>query len=187
MDDTLVRPSEFKVENVFTLERLERSDLDSILTCQAKNSNVTTSSDCSTLTVLLLLGLTLHTTWRDMSEDLVTNNEVHTDLDPGESPDWSVEVSLVDKPECLLAKHLDKHLALCSDSRTVRMLIEELLEESEGDAGMGQVLDLLVLTSYSLADLSGLVRPGLCATVQSQEAGTWSVSGQIRDWSGSSC
>ena len=48
--------SEFKVENVFTLERLERSDLDSILTCQAKNSNVTTSSDCSTLTVLLLLG-----------------------------------------------------------------------------------------------------------------------------------
>ena len=159
MDDTLVRPSEFKVENVFTLERLERSDLDSILTCQAKNSNVTTSSDCSTLTVLLLLGLTLHTTWRDISEDLVTNTEVHTDLDPGESPDWSVEVSLVDKPECLLAKHLDKHLALCSDSRTVRMLIEELLEESEGDAGMGQVLDLLVLTSYSLADLSGLVRP----------------------------
>ena len=56
MDDILVRLSEFKVENVFTLERLERSDLDSILTCQAKNSNVTTSSDCSTLTVLLLLG-----------------------------------------------------------------------------------------------------------------------------------
>lgn len=39
VDDTSVRPSEFKVENVFTLERLERSDLDSILTCQAKNSN----------------------------------------------------------------------------------------------------------------------------------------------------
>ena len=42
----------------------------------------------------------------------------------------------MEKPECLLAKHLDKHLALCSDSRTVRMLIEELLEESEGDAVM---------------------------------------------------
>ena len=61
MDDTLVRPSQLKVENVFTLERLERSDLD-------------------------------------------LDTEVHTDLDPGESPDWSVEVSLVDKPECLLAK-----------------------------------------------------------------------------------
>ena len=143
------------------MERLERSDLDSILTCQAKNSNVTTSSDCSTLTVLLLLGLTLYTTWRDISEDLVTNTEVHTDLDPGESPDWSVEVSLVEKPECLLAKHLDKHLALCSDTRTVRMLIGELLEESEGDAGMGQVLDKMTGTggSYGLADLSGLVRP----------------------------
>ena len=86
MDDILVRLSEFKVENVFTLERLERSDLDSILTCQAKNSNVTTSSDCSTLTVLLLLGLTLHTTWRDMSEDLVIITEVHTDLDPWRLP-----------------------------------------------------------------------------------------------------
>ena len=39
-----------------------------------------------------------------MSEDLVTDTEVHTDLDPLEAPDWSVEVSLVDKPECLLAK-----------------------------------------------------------------------------------
>ena len=47
-----------------------------------------------------------------MSEDLVTDTEVHTDLDPLEAPDWSVEVSLVDKPDCLLAKHLDKHLAL---------------------------------------------------------------------------
>ena len=118
MDDTLVRPSQLKVENVFTLERLERSDLD-------------------------------------------LDTEVHTDLDPGESPDWSVEVSLVEKPECLLAKHLDKHLALCSDTRTVRMLIGELLEESEGDAGMGQVLDKMTGTggSYGLADLSGLVRP----------------------------
>ena len=70
-------------------------------------------------------------------------------------------MSLVDKPECLLAKHLDKHLALCSDTRTVRMLIWELLEESEGDAGMGQVLDKMTGTggSYGLADLSGLVRP----------------------------
>ena len=69
MDDILVRLSEFKVENVFTLERLERSDLDSILTSQAKTSNVTTSSDCSTLTVLLLLGLTLHNTWILLGQD----------------------------------------------------------------------------------------------------------------------
>ena len=39
VDDSSVRSSDFKVENVFTLERLERSDLDSILTCQAKNNN----------------------------------------------------------------------------------------------------------------------------------------------------
>ena len=41
------------------------------------------------------------------------------------------------------------------------MLIEKLLEESEGDAGMGQVLDKMTGAggSYGLADLSGLVRP----------------------------
>ena len=106
-------------------------------------------------------GLTLHATWRDMSEDLVTDTEVHTDLDPLEAPDWSVEVSLVDKPDCLLAKHLDKHLELCSDSRTVRMLIGELLEESEGEPGLGEVLDKMtgVGGSYGLTNLSGLVRP----------------------------
>merc|ERR1719315_285220 len=50
--------------------------------------------------------LTLHCTWRDMSEDLITDSAVHTDLDPLEAPEWSVEISLLDQPECLLAKHL---------------------------------------------------------------------------------
>ena len=111
--------------------------------------------------ILLYVGLTLHTTWRDMSEDLVTDTEVHSDLDPLEAPDWSVEVSLVDRPDCLLAKHLDKHLQLCSDRRTLRMLIGDLLDESEADPGVSQVLDKMsgVGGSYGLSDLSGLVRP----------------------------
>ena len=97
----------------------------------------------------------------DMSEDLVTDTEVHSDLDPLEAPNWSVEVSLVDRPDCLLAKHLDKHLQLCSDTRTVRTLIGDLLEQTEGDSGVGQALDKItgVGGSYGLADLSGLVRP----------------------------
>ena len=104
-------------------------------------------------------GLTLHTTWRDMSEDLVTDTQVHSDLEPLEAPDWSVEISLVDKPDCLLSKHLDKHLLLCSDTRTVRMLIGDLLDESLADPGVSQVLDKMSGGSYGLTDLSGLVRP----------------------------
>ena len=95
-----------------------------------------------------------------MSEDLVTDTQVHSDLDPLEAPDWSVEISLVDKPDCLLSKHLDKHLLLCSDTRTVRMLIGDLLDESLEDPGVSQVLDKMSGgPSYGLTDLSGLVRP----------------------------
>ena len=94
-----------------------------------------------------------------MSEDLVTDTQVHSDLEPLEAPDWSVEISLVDKPDCLLSKHLDKHLQLCADSRTVRMLIGDLLDESQEDPGVSQVLDKMSGGSYGLTGLSGLVRP----------------------------
>lgn len=39
VDDSFAQLSEFKVENVLRLPSLRRSDLDSILTCQAGNSN----------------------------------------------------------------------------------------------------------------------------------------------------
>ena len=34
------------------------------------------------------------------------DNSVHSDLDPLEAPEWSISISLLDKPECLLAKHV---------------------------------------------------------------------------------
>ena len=39
VDDSFSQISEFKVENLLTLPSLLRSDVDSILTCQAKNNN----------------------------------------------------------------------------------------------------------------------------------------------------
>ena len=39
VDDSFSQISEFKVENLLTLPSLRRSDVDSILTCQAKNNN----------------------------------------------------------------------------------------------------------------------------------------------------
>ena len=112
-------------------------------------------------------GLTLHTSWRDISEDLVTDTQVHSDLDPMEAPEWSVEVTLDDSADCLLARHLDKHLQLCSDTRSVRRLVGELGEgggEAEQDqARVTQVLDKMSGGSApglgSLSSLQGLVRP----------------------------
>jgi len=106
-------------------------------------------------------GLTLHTSWRDISEDLVTDTQVHSDLDPLEAPEWSVEVSLVDRPDCLLSRHLDSHLQLCSDTRSVKSLLGELLDQDQGE-GVSQVLDKMSggpSTSYSIGNIQGLVRP----------------------------
>ena len=59
-------------------------------------------------------GLTLHCTWRDLGEELVTDSEVHSDLEALEAPEWSVEVSLLERADCLLARHLDSFQALPS-------------------------------------------------------------------------
>jgi Rab3 GTPase-activating protein catalytic subunit len=104
---------------------------------------------------------------RDLSEDLITDNAIHSDLDPLEAPEWSVSVTLLDRPDCLLAKHLDSFLLLCSDTRTVKQLLGDMEEEAElAHSELNRlpgVLDRLagppVLPSVSLSDLASRVRP----------------------------
>jgi Rab3 GTPase-activating protein catalytic subunit len=106
--------------------------------------------------------------YRDLSEDLITDNAVHSDLEPLEAPEWSVSVALLERPDCLLAKHLDAFLLLCSDSRTVKQLLGDMEEEAEQHVGgrVSGVLDRLSgppvfppSVSSSLSDLASRVRP----------------------------
>ena len=85
----------------------------------------------------------------DNLQDLITDTQVHSDLDPLEAPEWSLEVSLADTPDCLLSRHLDKHLQLCSDTRTVKMLLGELSDEDTSDTSekVTSVLDKMSGTS----------------------------------------
>ena len=80
---------------------------------------------------------------------MITDTQVHSDLDPLEAPEWSLEVSLADTPDCLLSRHLDKHLQLCSDTRTVKMLLGELSDEDTSDTSekVTSVLDKMSGTS----------------------------------------
>ncbi len=105
---------------------------------------------------------------RDLSEDLITDNAVHSDLEPLEAPEWSVSVALLERPDCLLAKHLDAFLLLCSDPRTVKQLLGDMEEEAEQHVGgrVSGVLDRLSgppvfppSVSSSLSDLASRVRP----------------------------
>jgi Rab3 GTPase-activating protein catalytic subunit len=119
---------------------------------------------------LLLLFKFLHVN-RDLSEDLITDNAIHTDLEPLEAPEWSVAVALHDRPDCLLAKHLDAFLLLCADTRTVKQLLGDLadggLDDDDPAADGRRVLDRLaghpapttLLPSVSLSDLASKVRP----------------------------
>ena len=42
----------------------------------------------------------------DLQEEIITDNEVHSDLDPLEAPVWSTSVQFDDLPHCLLSKKL---------------------------------------------------------------------------------
>ena len=102
-------------------------------------------------------GLTLHTTWRDLNEELVTDNDVHTDLDPLESPEWSVEVSLLENPDCLLFRHLSAFEGLCQDHRSAAELLGELRDEGALD-GVHSALDRMGGSQTPSISLSPLLR-----------------------------
>lgn len=48
--------------------------------------------------------LLLHCTWSDLSEEIVTDNAVHSDLEPMEAPQWSISAHFEDQPSCILGK-----------------------------------------------------------------------------------
>ncbi len=48
--------------------------------------------------------LVLLATWTDLQEEIITDNEIHSDLDPLEAPAWSVGVQFEDRPQCLMSK-----------------------------------------------------------------------------------
>ena len=46
----------------------------------------------------------IHCFRTDLQEEIITDNEIHSDLDPLEAPAWSVGVQFEDLPQCLLSK-----------------------------------------------------------------------------------
>ena len=48
--------------------------------------------------------LQLNVSWIDLLEDIITDNEVHSDLDPLEAPHWSIRIYPEEQPELLLCK-----------------------------------------------------------------------------------
>ena len=100
--------------------------------------------------------LHLHTTWCDLQEDIITDNDVHTDLDPLEAPQWSVGVLFETRPHCLLAEYLDDFSNLVNQNETLKELLGDLIKEDlQGQhlEKLPNVFNRLTGPTYTLTDI----------------------------------
>ncbi|XP_043086418.1 LOW QUALITY PROTEIN: rab3 GTPase-activating protein catalytic subunit-like [Puntigrus tetrazona] len=76
--------------------------------------------------------LHLATTWPNLTEGIVVDNDVYSDLDPLQAPHWSVRVRKADNPQCLLGEFLMEFFKLCCRKETVEEILGRNAAEDEG-------------------------------------------------------
>lgn len=76
--------------------------------------------------------LHLATTWPQLTEGIVVDNDVYSDLDPLQAPHWSVRVRKADNPQCLLGDFLMEFMKLCSRKETTDEILGKSSAEEEG-------------------------------------------------------
>ncbi|XP_027008221.1 rab3 GTPase-activating protein catalytic subunit isoform X2 [Tachysurus fulvidraco] len=76
--------------------------------------------------------LHLATTWPQLTEGIVVDNDVYSDLDPLQAPQWSVRVRKADNPQCLLGDFLMEFFKLCGRKESTDEILGRSLAEEEG-------------------------------------------------------
>ncbi|XP_059822242.1 rab3 GTPase-activating protein catalytic subunit [Hypanus sabinus] len=89
--------------------------------------------------------LHLATTWPHLTEGIIVDNDVYSDLDALQAPLWSVRVRKADNPQCLLGDFLTEFFKLClrkesADEILGRSTIED---ETKDHADISQALQKL--------------------------------------------
>nr|XP_006816405.1 PREDICTED: rab3 GTPase-activating protein catalytic subunit-like [Saccoglossus kowalevskii] len=88
--------------------------------------------------------LHLATTWPSLSEDMIVDNDVYSDLDPIQAPQWSVRIRMMEKPQCLLGEYLGDFGKLCKRSESVEQLLGRSFYQDDSDtADISQALQRL--------------------------------------------
>ncbi|XP_057200191.1 rab3 GTPase-activating protein catalytic subunit-like isoform X1 [Triplophysa rosa] len=75
--------------------------------------------------------LHLSTTWPNLTEGIVVDNDVYSDLDPLQAPHWSVRVRKADNPQCLLGDFLTEFFKLCCRKETTEEILGRSSVEEE--------------------------------------------------------
>ncbi|XP_078408591.1 rab3 GTPase-activating protein catalytic subunit isoform X4 [Cetorhinus maximus] len=89
--------------------------------------------------------LHLATTWPHLTEGIIVDNDVYSDLDALQAPQWSVRVRKADNPQCLLGDFLTEFFKLCRRKESTDELLGKSAfeDESKENADISQALQKL--------------------------------------------
>ncbi|XP_063337894.1 rab3 GTPase-activating protein catalytic subunit isoform X1 [Pelmatolapia mariae] len=76
--------------------------------------------------------LHLATTWPHLTEGIVVDNDVYSDLDPLQAPHWSVRVRTAENPQCLLGEAVTELFKLCCRTESTEEIPGRGYAEDEG-------------------------------------------------------
>ncbi|XP_063144774.1 rab3 GTPase-activating protein catalytic subunit isoform X1 [Candoia aspera] len=85
--------------------------------------------------------LHLAATWPHLTEGIIVDNDVYSDLDPVQAPQWSVRVRKADNPQCLLSDFVTEFFKLCRRKESTDEILGRSAFEEEGkDADISHAL-----------------------------------------------
>ncbi|XP_051884466.1 rab3 GTPase-activating protein catalytic subunit isoform X1 [Pristis pectinata] len=89
--------------------------------------------------------LHLATTWPHLTEGIIVDNDVYSDLDALQAPLWSVRVRKADNPQCLLGDFLTEFFKLCLRKESTDEILgrSTFEDESKDHADISQALQKL--------------------------------------------
>ncbi|ESP04825.1 hypothetical protein LOTGIDRAFT_211630 [Lottia gigantea] len=104
--------------------------------------------------------LNLSCTWPSLSEDMIVENNVYSDLDPLQAPQWSVKLTMTEDAQCLLGEYLREFLKLSQHTETTDELLGNALDDSDKDqTDISQALQRLTepAVGYNIPTLGHVV------------------------------
>ncbi|XP_048339326.1 rab3 GTPase-activating protein catalytic subunit isoform X2 [Sphaerodactylus townsendi] len=76
--------------------------------------------------------LHLATTWPHLTEGIIVDNDVYSDLDPMQAPQWSVRVRKAENPQCLLSDFVTEFFKLYRRKESTDEILGKSAFEEEG-------------------------------------------------------
>uniref|UniRef100_A0A5F8GGZ1 Rab3 GTPase-activating protein catalytic subunit n=1 Tax=Monodelphis domestica TaxID=13616 RepID=A0A5F8GGZ1_MONDO len=76
--------------------------------------------------------LHLATTWPHLTEGIIVDNDVYSDLDPIQAPHWSVRVRKADNPQCLLGDFVTEFFKICRRKESTDEILGRSTFEEDG-------------------------------------------------------